>query len=273
MTAGRSNAARGMLAVVGVLVFAILCALGTWQVKRLYWKRDLIERVDRRVHADPVAAPGPDRWADVTAQSDEYRHVRVTGTYLPGRSTLVQAVTDLGSGFWLLTPLRTDQGSIVLINRGYVPSAADAAAFMGQGTAGAGGSANNNVSVTGLLRMTEPGGGFLRKNDPAANRWYSRDVQAIAASRGLSPVAPFFIDADATANASGRYPVGGLTVVAFSDNHLVYALTWYALALMVAGGGVFAMRQDRRLPNRNPDGGIDDVSAANRHDQDNQDGS
>ena len=66
---------------------------------------------------------------------------------------------------------------------------------------------------------------------PAENRWYSRDVAAIAAKRGLRRVAPYFIDAD----ASGReWPRGGMTVVRFPNNHLVYALTWFGLATLVA---------------------------------------
>jgi surfeit locus 1 family protein len=83
------------------------------------------------------------------------------------------------------------------------------------------------------LRLPEPVGGFLRTNDPAANRWYSRDVEAIANARRLGPVAPFFIDADASPDPKA-YPVGGLTVVRFSNNHLVYALTWFALAGLCA---------------------------------------
>ncbi len=93
-------------------------------------------------------------------------------------------------------------------------------------------------TVTGLLRITEPGGGFLRHNDPAAERWYSRDVQAIAAARGLADVAPYFIDAERAAAGARDGPPGpgpGLTVLAFPNSHLVYAITWYALALMVAG--------------------------------------
>ena len=92
--------------------------------------------------------------------------------------------------------------------------------------------------MTGLLRMSEPGGAFLRSNDPAADRWFSRDVAAIAASRGLDKVAPYFIDAERAPGESGL-PVGGLTVIAFSNNHLVYALTWGALALMAAVGAIF----------------------------------
>ena len=89
-------------------------------------------------------------------------------------------------------------------------------------------------AVSGLLRLTEPGGGFLRSNDPAARRWYSRDVAAIAAAARLAPpVAPYFIDADATPNPGGL-PLGGLTVVRFRNAHLSYALTWFALAAGLA---------------------------------------
>ncbi|MFT3966952.1 MAG: SURF1 family cytochrome oxidase biogenesis protein, partial [Sphingobium sp.] len=83
--------------------------------------------------------------------------------------------------------------------------------------------------------VTEPGGGFLRANDPAGDNWYSRDVAAIAAKRGLARVAPYFIDADASLNGDGR-PVGGLTVIRFSDNHMVYALTWFGMALLCLYG-------------------------------------
>ena len=53
---------------------------------------------------------------------------------------------------------------------------------------------------------------------------------------------PIFIDADATANPGGL-PVGGLTVIAFRNSHLVYALTWFALAAGLAAGGVMALRR------------------------------
>jgi surfeit locus 1 family protein len=106
-----------------------------------------------------------------------------------------------------------------------------------------------------LLRISEPGGGFLRHNDPAGNRWYSRDIQAIAAARGLAQVAPYFVDADAAEDPADKqtgsgnldHPVGGLTVISFRNDHLVYAITWYALALMVLGAGLWLMREERRL--------------------------
>ena len=220
------------LTLAALALFIGLCALGVWQVERLGWKRDLIARVDARIHATPIPAPANAR------EDDAYRRVTATGTFLHDRSALVQASTVRGAGYWVLTPLRQSDGRIILINRGFVPP--QAKARYDRPTA--------IVRVTGLLRLTEPGGGFLRNNDPAADRWYSRDVAAIAAARHLPTATNYFIDAQADPRP-GRLPVGGLTVIRFPNSHLQYAITWFTLAAMVVGAYVLAMRQmgkDRR---------------------------
>lgn len=228
----RSRLSFVVLFALGLAMTAGFVLLGNWQVERRAWKVDLIERVEARVDAAPVPAPGPAAWPGVTAANAEYLRVRATGGFLHDRETLVQAVTDLGSGFWVMTPLRTDRGFTLLVNRGFAPGARRAARVEGP------------VTVTGLLRLTEPEGGFLRRNDPAADRWYSRDVQAIARARGLADVAPYFVDADAAPDPGG-FPRGGLTQVRFRNHHLVYALTWYALAALVAGALVLLVRYGR----------------------------
>jgi surfeit locus 1 family protein len=225
-----------ILSVLVAAVFAGLLGLGTWQLQRRVWKLDLIARVNQRVHAAPVAPPGPGQWATVTADRDAYRHVRLAGEYLNDKETLVQAVTVNGPGFWVLTPLQTPQGYVVLVNRGFVPPERTAPSSRASGQIG------GPTTVSGLLRVSEPHGGFLHSNAPSENRWYSRDVAAIAAARGLNNVAPYFVDADATANPGG-WPVGGLTVIAFPNSHLIYAITWFTLAAMVAVGGGYAIRQ------------------------------
>ncbi|WP_409032292.1 SURF1 family protein [Janthinobacterium sp. CG_23.3] len=243
---------RIVLALLAGLACAGLLALGTWQLQRLQWKLALIERVEQRVRAAPAPAPGPERWSQVTAASDEYRRVRVAGALLHGLSVRVQATTGLGAGFWLLTPLCGADGNIVLINRGFIAPRAGERPVAAQTPAPAvcdpASAAGEPVVVTGLLRISEPGGAFLRQNDAAGNRWHSRDVAAIAAARQLARVAPYFIDADAksAAGAGRERPVGGLTVIAFQNNHLVYALTWYALAMMLVGACVWVVRLERR---------------------------
>jgi surfeit locus 1 family protein len=258
---GRKRSAAGLVALVVFLIAAFFgfIALGTWQVERRAWKLDLIARVDQRVHAPATTAPGRNDWPRITAANDEYRHLRIAGTFLHDKETLVQASTRLGAGFWVLTPLQAADGTVVLVNRGFVPpEARERAARTAPEPKG-------ETTVAGLLRLTEPAGGFLRKNDPAADRWFSRDVQAIAAARGLNDAAPYFIDAEAAPTTPGSssdaptWPAGGLTVIAFPNSHLVYALTWYGLALMVLGAGWFVWRDARRR--QSPGSGKDKDSA------------
>lgn len=222
-----------------LLLAAVFFGLGMWQVQRLSWKLDLIARVEARVNRAAVSAPAASEWAGISAGKDAYRPVTATGVFDHGKAVLVQAVTARGAGFWVMTPMVTGGRATILINRGFVPSdRRDPASRRPGDHAGP-------VTVTGLLRITEPGGGFLRSNDPAGGRWYSRDVAAIAAAQGLADVAPYFIDADATANPGGL-PIGGMTVVNFANSHLAYALTWYAMALMAAGSaiGIYRRRFD-----------------------------
>ena len=219
------------------LVFALLCvasalfaALGVWQLERRTQKLALIRAVDMRVHQPATAAPGPQLWPFVSFRTAAYRHVRVGGRYVAEHEILVQAVTEFGPGFWVMTPLRTDVGWTVLVNRGFV-SADRAKRTVPRG----------RVVVTGLLRLSEPGGGFLHSNDPSRNRWYSRDVPAIGKAQYLSGLAPYFIDAEAGHQLPGQ-PVGGLTAIAFANNHLQYAITWFALAALSLFGAVRAWR-------------------------------
>lgn len=257
-TGARRKAARPplWLTVLSLTAFVVLIALGVWQIERRTWKLALIDRVEQRVHAPARPIPAAAAWPAVSTANDEYRHVSLKGRFLHDRETLVQAVTEEGPGYWVLTPLQRDDGTQILVNRGFVPSEQrDASTRRNGNPAGP-------VEITGLLRMTEPKGGFLRNNVPQHNRWYSRDVAAIAAARGLENVAPFFVDADA-GSQSGPGPIGGLTVIRFPNNHLIYAVTWFALAFMLAGrlfvtfgGGLF--RRKRFV--HEPDGGSDAVA-------------
>jgi surfeit locus 1 family protein len=216
-----SRARRLLFAGIMVPVILALLALGVWQVQRRAWKLALIAQVERRLAAAPIAPPPPAAWPHV-GPDDIYTRIRAHGTYRAGADTYVQASTDLGPGYWVLTPMAADGGFTLLVDRGFVPQD-----MRGRAPA----PATTPVDVTGLLRVSELRGGFLRSNDPAADRWYSRDVGAIAAKRGLGAVAPYFIDADAS--TSPGWPRGGLTVVRFPNNHLQYALTWFAMAALL----------------------------------------
>lgn len=239
--ARRQHSAARLAIFCGLMVvlIAALVSLGVWQVERLSWKQDLIARVDQRVHADPVPAPERPEWGKVARSADEYRHVTAEGILQNDKETLIYASTTIGAGYWVITPLKLADGTSTLINRGFVPTDKRDPATRSEGQI------TSPVKITGLLRITEPKGTLIKSNDPANDRWYSRDVAAIADRRNVADVAPYFIDADATPNPSGL-PVGGLTQIAFPNNHLVYATTWFALAIMAAGLLAFVARSEFR---------------------------
>lgn len=229
-------------ALLGLTLLALLAgfvSLGVWQLDRRVWKLALIERVEQGLQAAPVSAPARADWPRID-RDQAYRRLRIEGRWLDGHEALVQAVTERGAGWWLLAPLQREDGSLVWINRGFVDEAhrhpEQRAAGDGPGT----------VTLTGLLRLSEPGGAFLRQNDPSAQRWYSRDVLALSAAAGLplADTAPYFIDADAA--SSPGWPLGGLTIVRFHNSHLVYALTWFGMALLVIVAAAILVRHERR---------------------------
>jgi surfeit locus 1 family protein len=233
------------LALFTSLGLAGLVGLGLWQLQRLAWKEALIAQVAERAAAPPVDAPPPADWASLAPADYEYRHVRVTGVYDFPRQILVFRALDHprgrfgGPGYLVLTPLRLADGADVVVNRGFIPfDQRDRFAEPNERASGP-------VVVSGLMRSGEPRNWFTPPDDPARGQWFTRDPGAIAAALKLPRAAPFTIDADAPASL-GELPQGGETILAFPNNHLAYAFTWFGMALALAGvSGAYAVTRAR----------------------------
>lgn len=155
MTEREGQGARKLsFGLIAFAAFAAVCALGfgalgVWQVERLAWKNSLVAAVEERSTAAPLDLNQAD-WGAIDTGSSEYQRVSVSGRF-EGRDTLSQAVTVYGGGFWVMTPLLLDDGRAVLVNRGFVT--ADQRDAGVERPVGA-------VTITGLLRASEPDGGF-----------------------------------------------------------------------------------------------------------------
>ena len=238
----RTTRLRSLVApsLAALVCLAILLGLGFWQLARKGVKEALIARIVERSHVEPPAAPPPfDAW---DARADEFGRVRVTGTFLHDRETLVHGLApgEPGralQGFYVLTPLRRDDGTTILINRGFVPTE------LKDPKNRAAGQVAGQATVTGMLRASETRGLFVPESDPKRDAWFTRDIPGIAAARGLTEVAPYLIEADATPNPGG-WPRGGQLRVDLPNNHLQYAFTWFGIAACLIGVfSVFAWRR------------------------------
>lgn len=235
----------GLAALAGI---AILVSLGLWQVERLQWKTALIERVEAGLAAEPVAAPGPDQWANLDIVAREYQRVAVAGVFDHDREIHVIATLPDpkgpagGIGYFVMTPLVTNDGWTVYVNRGFVPRERVSPETRREGLV------EGETAVTGLLRAPRRRAWFMPGDDATGNAWLSRDPLLYVETLGLlaAGVAPYYIGADYDPALPGGMPQGGETIVEFPNNHLGYALTWFGLAAALAAVFVaFAWRWAR----------------------------
>lgn len=230
-----------LLAILSLVALAILLSLGTWQVQRMHWKRDLLATIDARIGADPV--PLSEVLAtDRPMAEQEYRPVRLEGEFLHSGERHFFATHNGASGFHVYTPLRLSDGDYLFVNRGFVPYDRKDPATRAQGQS------EGPVTVTGLVRapLVEKPSAIVPDNDPDRNVFHWKDIRAMAASAGLpgdARVLGLFVDADRAPNPGGL-PIGGVTIINLPDNHLQYAVTWYGLAaVLVVMSGIWFRRR------------------------------
>ncbi|PZU94639.1 MAG: surfeit 1 [Chelatococcus sp.] len=224
-----------LLTVAGVTT---LCALGGWQLVRMGEKRAFIDRLATQALAAPAPMPPAASWPGLDPAALDLTRVTAEGAFVDAPLAGVRTTIASGgpgtrqlSGFgrWVFQGFRLADGGVVLVNRGFVPESRFAATQPARGSA----------RITGFIRAPEGRGPFTPADLPAQHEFYTRDPAAIAASLGLPP-APFYLEAER--EGDGLTPPAGVEarelIARIPDNHLQYALTWFALALTLIG--VFA---------------------------------
>ena len=226
----------------------ILIGLGVWQLDRKVWKENLITTLNTRLGRAPEDLPPRASWAQLREDKEEFRRVVFPAEFLDGEEALVYTAGSplrpdvKGPGYWVFAPARLAGGSIILVNRGFVPADRK---DPGTRTEGA---PHGTVDIVGVLRWPETRNSFTPADDPKNNVWFLRDSNSIAKFKTWLTAAPFYIDQEGPV-PPGALPKPGKLEVRLPDNHLQYAITWFGLALALAG--VFIVWLARRLVGRN----------------------
>lgn len=245
-------------AIAAAIGLTILLNLGFWQVRRLAEKEALIEQVETGVDAAPIAAPKPDDWSSLSDQ-DDYRRVSVTGHFRDGHVFYYNSLSDPagqygGPGKMVYSPFETDDGWVVLINRGFLPHGlpTDQEALAVRAPGG-------KQSLTGMLRLSEKPVWTTPEPDQTARLWFARDTDVMGQAMGVdgAKLAPFSIDVEKEFTPASGLPQAGETLVRFKNDHLGYALTWFGLAATLIG--VFLAYAATIVWPRKPDIGTKDA--------------
>lgn len=222
-------------AVFSSLTFILLIGLGSWQVQRLFWKQGIID--ERQAGFSAAAVELPERAPEIEGLM--WHRVKVTGRFLHDQELHLAARSLRGNvGAHVLTPFVRDTGQTVLVNRGWVPSELKDASRR------AAGQIPGTVTVEGIATPGARKGWFTPDNDPARGLWLWVDLAAMAATIG-APLQPLVLDADDTPNPGG-FPIGGQTRTDIPNDHLQYAIIWYALAAALLV--IFVLYSRRRDP-------------------------
>jgi surfeit locus 1 family protein len=227
---------RGVLeptifALVGI---AILVGLGVWQLDRKVWKENLIATMTERLNGAPQSLPPRETWSELAAGREEFKRVSFPAEFLPGQEALLYSAGSAvrpdvkGPGYFVFAPARLAGGSIVIVDRGFVPLDRKQPASRAEGVP------SGSADIVGVMRWPETRGMFTPADDVAGNIWYARDIAAMAKAKGWSSAAPFYIEQEAPVPPGG-WPKPGRLVVNLPDNHLQYAVTWFGLAMALAG--------------------------------------
>ena len=232
------------LTALMLAALAVLIGLGVWQLKRLEWKQGLIAQIEARTKGPPITLEDAVALAGEGRDPSYYR-VRVDGRFHHAKELYLYAVSEGRVGWHVIAPFETEDGDVVLVDRGFVPDE------LKDPSARALGQVENVVTVTGIVRTPETQTVFTPDNEPKVNRWFWRDLAGMARSMfpaGTTEVAPFFLEADKS-EVPGGWPEGGQTRLEIPNNHLQYAITWFLLAtVLLIVYGLYVRSLYRRPP-------------------------
>lgn len=234
---------RWLLFHVLVLVLVIVMInLGLWQKHRLDDRKDFNAEV--RARAGEPIVPVEDVVAlDTDGEDVQWRTVTATGTYLVDEQLIVVNRSQDGfSGVNVVTPLELADGTLVLINRGFVADTLEVPA-----------APSGTVTVTGRLRETQERTlGQLTEPDGVLDEVFRIDIPRIA-EQLPSPVLPVYVDLLTADPAPGDLPVPLPDPDLSEGPHLSYMIQWWIFSACAVVGWVLAVRRSIRQHRRDVD--------------------
>lgn len=198
----------------------VMLGFSVWQLERRAWKHELIALRVARIAAPSVPLP-----AKVDLKLFEFRKISLRGRFLHAKELYVGARSLRNNlGYHVYTPFAVNDGTVVLVNRGWIPLARKETSRRRRGQI------VGEIELVGHLRIGGRKSAFTPDNVPAENFWFYVDIQAMADHVGVRTPRPFYLQ------AAGNPPPGGwprpvAIWINMPDNHLQYAITWLALAV------------------------------------------
>jgi surfeit locus 1 family protein len=215
--------------------FALLSALGLWQVQRMQWKSGLIGQAE----AAALLAPAP--LSEVLAAEDpEFRRALVVCRGLATAPFVeLQSIHDGEPGSRLISAcIPEGANQTFLVDRGFVPASVSARPRV----------LTSTLPLAMAVELRRSPAPSAMTPGPSQGRFYGRDNPGIAKALAAGPPSEFSLFALTSPNPELGALVASAPPAAFSNNHLGYALTWFGLALALLAFYVAGLIRRYRRP-------------------------
>lgn len=215
--------------LLGLVGIGILLSLGVWQVRRMAWKEAILDAINAKISAEPVAldslgAPDPER--------DQYLPVAISGSTTGQALLVLSGRKGEGAGYEVIDAFETAGGQRVLLDRGFIAGALRDAVRPPVALSG-----------TGNLLWPNDADSYTPPPDAKTGLWFSRDVEGMARALGTEPL--LVVLKSASGDLQGVEPTP-VTTAGIPNDHLNYAITWFSLAAVWAGMTAFLLWRIRQ---------------------------
>ena len=198
-----------------ILFVTIFCALGTWQLYRLQWKLELISEITFGLDSRPIEYSN--------SIKKNYQRVSAKGKFNFDKQIYLYSLNDNGKpGYDVVTPFRTNKNENVLINRGWIKKELKNNPVINSDV-------ETEQKIVGLLRKIYKPNIFKPDNDLKNNIWFSINLNDLKETSGeqFNEFVIFLEDSRA------KIPLPKKVSIDVPNNHLKYAITWYAISISI----------------------------------------
>lgn len=199
---------------IGFAGTACLLYLGKWQIDRLYWKLDVLKKIDQKIAAAPVLLP-----AEPSESVHKYLSVEISGQFLQESIRVLASKKRYGAGYRIIHVFRTN-GRRLLVDLGFVGLETDYDIDL-----------SKDISLVGNLHWPDEVDNFTPEPDLENNIWFARDVERVASALQTEPI--LIILKDSTLKDKNIKPMP-IDTTHIPNDHLQYAITWFSLAIIWA---------------------------------------
>ena len=198
-----------------IFFITIFCALGTWQLYRLQWKLEIINQITAGLNSSPI------EYSSLIKKN--YQRVNIKGIFNYDEQIYLYSLNDSGKpGYDVITPFKTNKNENVLVNRGWIRKEL-------KGNPKINSKNKSEQKIVGLLRKIYKPNMFKPANDTVNNVWFSISLEDLRRATGKQfSEYVIFLEDNQT-----KVPLPKKISIDVPNNHLKYAITWYAISISI----------------------------------------